>query len=335
MGCPHPFWVPFGVRTFFGLLEVVMRERTLRDFDDSCCKGMVILGAVLTLLLWGTLALANGSGASKTYQAAKWDPIHFKPAIEKAEDHQCLACHAEVLAPSVRKQSPAGVEAEKSLAWYQTLDTYAGDQDTFHRRHMVGEYAKRVMNLRCNTCHQGHDARSRAPGSSATSQPDGYNMRKTVEAKTCQMCHGPFNAEVMGLPGGWVQNREAMGNNCLLCHETIRTSRHNVNFLKPKEIEAEGKASGDSCYGCHGGRAWYRTPFPYPRHAWEGMDKDIPDWAKNRPTQSESRFLIGMPPPGATEAIKPSEAKPVPQAAKAKRSGKVGQSRLSAKKKPA
>ncbi len=260
----------------------------MKEFDDPCCKGLCALGLALTLLLWAAFAIAKDSG----YEAARWYPIHFKPAIDKAEDEQCMACHAEVLAPSVRKQSPAGVEADKSLAWYQTLDTYSGDQDTFHRRHMTGAFANRVMNLRCNTCHQGHDPRAEAPGSSATSQLSGYNLRKQVDAKTCLMCHGQFNAEVMGLPGGWTQNREAMGNNCLLCHETIRTTRHHVNFLKPEAIEAAGKESGDSCYGCHGGRAWYRIGYPYPRHVWPGMDKEVPDWAKNRPTQSELRFQM-------------------------------------------
>lgn len=290
---------------------------------------MAALGSALTLLLWAMLAFANGSEPAKHYQAAKWDPIHFKPAIEKAEDSQCLACHAEVLKPSVRKQSPAGVEAAKSLAWYQTSDTYSGDQDTFHRRHLTSDYAKRVMTMRCNTCHQGHDPRDEAPGSSVTSQMSGYNLRKQVDTQTCLMCHGQFNDEVMGLPGGWVQHREGMGNNCLVCHESIRTTRHNVNFLKPEEIEAAGKESGDSCYGCHGGRAWYRNHFPYPRHAWSGMDKDVPDWAKKRPTESELRFLIDMAPPPAAASIKSKTTQPSAKKATFKKPGKASQSRPS------
>lgn len=281
----------------------------MKDINDTCCKGLCALGVALTLLLWGALAFA-ASPKTAGYEAARWNPIHFKPAIDKAEDKECLACHAEVLAPSVRKQSPAGVRADKSLAWYQTLDTYSGDQDTFHRRHLTSDFAKRVMNLRCNTCHQGHDPRPRAqaPGSSATSQMSGYNLRKTVEAKTCQMCHGKFEGEPMGLPGGWGQHREAMGNNCLLCHDNIRTTRHNVNFLKPKEIEAAGKESGDACYGCHGGRSWYRTGFDYPRHAWPGMDKEVPEWAKNRPTQSEPRFLTDKIPAAPGTRADPPQA---------------------------
>jgi hypothetical protein len=46
------------------------------------------------------------------------------------------------------------------------------------------------------------------------------------------------------------------------------------------------------CYGCHGGRQWYRISFPYPRHSWAGMPEETPDWAKNRPTESEARFRI-------------------------------------------
>ncbi len=305
----------------------------MREFDETCCRGLLKLGVALTLIFWGSLIFANGGAEKKIYDAAKWNPIHFKPAIDKAEDQQCLACHAEVLVPSVRKQSPAGVEAEKSMAWYQTLNTYSGDQDTIHRRHLSTDYARRVMNMRCNTCHQGHDPRAEAPGSSATSQNAGYNLRKLVDTNTCLMCHGKFNYEVMGLPGPWSQYGETFANNCLLCHDNIRTTRHGVNFLKPNEIEAAGKESADSCYGCHGGRAWYRINYPYPRHAWKGMDKDIPGWAKNRPTQSEPRFLIGVSPNSATGAVNTKVTQPGNK--KLKRSSSTSQSRISAKKKPA
>jgi hypothetical protein len=258
--------------------------------SERAGKVIVWIGAGLALMLVAVLAFAAGEPTG--HAAARWDPLHFKPAIEQADDKECLVCHAEVLKPSVRAQSPAGVRADQAIAWYQTLDVYSGDQDTFHRRHLVGELAKKLMNLRCNTCHQGHDPRDEAPGTSKTAQTDGYTLRKQVDPKTCLMCHGQFNYEVMGLPGPWAQHGETFGNNCLMCHEGIRTSRHNVNFLKPKSIEAAGRESADHCYGCHGGRAWYRIPFPYPRHAWDGMDKDVPDWAKNRPTKSEPRFLL-------------------------------------------
>lgn len=245
--------------------------------------------AVITVLaIW--LGAAWAGQDKPPYSAARWDPRHFKPLIDQTTDAECLQCHAEVLKPSVRQRSPAGLRADKSLAWYQTLDTYAGQQDTFHRRHLVSDFAKQVMDLRCNTCHQGHDPRDEAPGSSATAQADGYTLRKQVDPKICLMCHGQFDWQIMGLPGPWEAHGETFGNSCLTCHAAIRTNRHQVNFLKPKAIEAAGEASGDACYGCHGGRAWYRIAFPYPRHAWDGMDKEVPDWAKGRPTRSEPRF---------------------------------------------
>jgi hypothetical protein len=262
------------------------------EHSEFVSKIIVLVGAGLVLLLLSVVAFAAGEPTG--HAKATWNPLHFKPAIEQAEDKECLVCHAEVLKPSVRALSPAGVRADQSLAWYQTLDIYSGNQDTFHRRHLVGELAKKYMNLRCNTCHQGHDPRDEAPGTSKTAQADGYTLRKQVDPKTCLMCHGQFNYEVMGLPGPWAEHGETFGNNCLMCHEGIRTSRHNVNFLKPKAIEAAGRESADHCYGCHGGRAWYRIPFPYPRHAWDGMDKDVPDWAKNRPSSSEPRFLLDV-----------------------------------------
>ena len=82
------------------------------------------------------------------------------------------------------------------------------------------------------------------------------------------------------------------GNSCLTCHSAIRTKRHQVTYLKPEAIEAAGQKNADVCYGCHGGRSWYRINYPYPRHAWEGMSPETPDWAKDRPTESEERFRL-------------------------------------------
>lgn len=228
------------------------------------------------------------------YQRARYDPIHFKPAIERATDAQCLACHAEVLKPTVRPQSPAGVSSQTALAWYQRLATYSGEQDTFHRRHLESPLAKELMRLRCTTCHQGNDPRDRNAWSSATSQRDGgFALRKTVSAEdTCLRCHGQMNTPVMGLPEPWPKSKAMFQDNCLLCHAAIRTTRHQVNYLNAEAIEAAGAKSADSCYGCHGGRAWYRTNFPYPRHAWTGMDPAVPDWAAKRPTESEPRFRL-------------------------------------------
>jgi hypothetical protein len=241
-------------------------------------------------------AAAPAATPMSYYQAAKYDPIHFKPAIDKASDQQCLACHAEVLAPSVRKTSPAGLEAASAKAWYQQISTYQGEQETFHRRHLATPYAKQVMNLHCNTCHEGSDPRDQNPGSSATVQDDGFTLRKTVTPQaTCLKCHSQMNWPVMGLPGPWAQFKEPFQNNCVVaCHSVQRTVRHQVNYLNAKAIEelAVKQDGGDVCFGCHGGRAWYRVAYPFPRHKWPDMPDETPAWAKNRPTQSEARFLI-------------------------------------------
>lgn len=247
-----------------------------------------------------TSGSANNT-TSKTqsdYFRAKWDPIHFKPAIDSASNADCLACHQEVLDREVNEKSPAGLKADDVLAWYQTLDTYKGDQDTFHRRHLEGSYAKKVMNLKCNTCHQGNDPREETANSAADSRSD-LTMRKAVKPEVCLVCHGTFNNTIMGIPGSWPENAKLFNNSCLMCHVAIRTNRHQVNFLKPEAIETAGKESADACYGCHGGRAWYRINYPYPRHAWPGGGDVVPEWAKDRPTESEARFTVGVKKPAA------------------------------------
>ncbi|WP_374340365.1 hypothetical protein [Azonexus sp.] len=236
------------------------------------------------------------NGPNNDHLRATYDPIHFKPAIEKATDAQCLACHKEVLDDKVRETSPAGVKAATSKAWYQQLSTYAGEQDTFHRRHLVTPMAKELMNLSCTTCHQGNDPREEAPGSSATAvsqDTKDFTLRKQVNVETtCLKCHGQMDTTIMGLPSPWHESKEMFGNSCLTCHAAIRTNRHQVSYLKADAIEAAGAKNADTCYGCHGGRSWYRIAYPYPRHAWEGMAPEVPDWAKNRPTESETRFRL-------------------------------------------
>lgn len=227
---------------------------------------------------------------------ATYSPLHFKPLIDSASDEQCLECHGEILSGTVLEESPAGVRASESIAWYQLLSTYKGEQDTFHRRHLVTELSASLMDLRCNTCHQGNDPRDEAPGTSATAMPQAttrVTLRKHVNPETvCLKCHGPFQYEVMSLPGDWRTVRDQMGNNCMMCHAAIRTNRHQVNYLRADAIEKAGTANSDVCYGCHGGRAWYGISYPYPRHKWDGMPEAIPDWAKDRPTTSEERFLL-------------------------------------------
>lgn len=232
----------------------------------------------------------------KNLLRSTYDPIHFKPAIETAKDEHCLACHREVLDDTVRETSPAGVKASTSKAWYQQLSTYTGEQDTFHRRHLLTGMAKELMNLSCTTCHQGSDPRDEAQGTSATGTPqtdNGFTLRKVVNVETtCLKCHAPMNTAVMGLPSPWPESKEMFGNSCLTCHAAIRTNRHQVTYLKAEAIEAAGQKNADVCYGCHGGRSWYRIEYPYPRHPWEGMSPEVPDWAKDRPVVSEARFAL-------------------------------------------
>jgi nitrate/TMAO reductase-like tetraheme cytochrome c subunit len=244
------------------------------------------------------LADANGKLLRATYS-----PLHFKPAIETATDAQCLACHKEVLEDKPRVASPAGVRAADSLAWYQRTGTYQGEQDSFHRRHLVTPMAKQLMNLSCTSCHQGHDPREEAQGASATSVPQsdaGFTLRKQVNPETtCLKCHGQFPAkEIMGLPAPWKEAKDMFQNDCLGCHAAIRSNRHQVNYLKAEAIEEAARAGqanktgGDVCYGCHGGRAWYRTAYPYARNPWPGMPEATPEWARQRPRHSELRFLV-------------------------------------------
>jgi nitrate/TMAO reductase-like tetraheme cytochrome c subunit len=258
----------------------------------------LLAGSAAWLVLGAVAAESVGSGAAGRgdYLRAVYSPLHFKPAIAQASDEQCLACHKEVLDSRVREASSAGLKAAGAKAWYQLTPTYAGEQDTFHRRHLVTPLAKELMNLKCTTCHQGHDPREEAPGASATSPQQGtadFALRKQVNPETtCLKCHGQMNWQVMGLPSAWPQAKEAFQNNCLLCHSAIRTNRHQVTYLNAEKIEAAGATGGDSCYGCHGGRAWYRINYPYARNPWPGMAPETPDWAKGRPTQSEARFQL-------------------------------------------
>jgi len=166
----------------------------------------------------------------------------------------------------------------------------------------VTPLAKQLMDLRCNTCHQGHDPREEAQGASATSTPQTdarFTLRKQVNPEaTCLKCHGQMPAkEIMGLTGPWHEVKDMFQNDCLGCHAAFRTNRHQVSYLKADAIEDAAKAGqatktgADVCYGCHGGRAWYRISYPYARNPWPGMPEVTPEWARLRPRHSEIRFL--------------------------------------------
>ncbi|MEZ5825578.1 MAG: hypothetical protein R3C97_12825 [Geminicoccaceae bacterium] len=255
------------------------------------------------------LSAVRARAKTASYEQARWDPLHFSPAIDDARDEQCLVCHSEILDRQVNEQSPAGVRADESLAWYQTLDTYAGDQQTFHQRHITSDYAREVMNLSCNFCHKGNDPREEAaqiPHAQGETQlaatgPDGdmpaFTLRKMVNpSDTCLRCHGSFPWENMeGLAGPWHEIRadfefEPGENGCLTCHgDLFRTVRHQVTYLHADRIEELAQESSDVCYGCHGGRAWYRISYPFPRTPWPDMPEETPEWATGRATASDVR----------------------------------------------
>ena len=256
-------------------------------------KETVVLLILAGIAVLTTMTLSASASDKPSYEKMRWDPLHFKPAIDSATDEQCLTCHKEVLEDKVREKSPAGTPSKDAKAWYQQLDIYQGEQDTFHRRHQTSPLAKQLMNLKCNTCHQGNDPREEAPGAPVKNAENAFTLRKMVNVETtCLKCHGQMDYKRMGLPGPWADIGKGFNNNCLLCHANIRTVRHQVNYLNAEAIEKAGATNGNVCYGCHGGRAWYRISYPYPRHAWPNMPPDIPDWAKNRPKESESRFLL-------------------------------------------
>jgi hypothetical protein len=263
--------------------------------QDKIIAGVIAMTIVLVAAIYGVARPAVPMAQPPAdYLRAVYNPLHFRPAAELASDAECLACHREVLEDRPLAKSPAGLPAQESLAWYQQLSTYAGEQETFHRRHLVTPLAKQLMNLHCNTCHQGHDPREEAQGSSATGPgPDdnAFTLRKQVNPETvCLKCHGQMNFSVMGLKGPWPQVAAENPKGCYTCHDKTRTNRHNVSYLNTEAIEAAGKENAEVCYGCHGGRAWYRIAYPYPRHPWPNMPTAIPDWAKDRPTYSEPRF---------------------------------------------
>lgn len=251
-------------------------------------KKISLLELILAVLLYATYPPAWAEG-KPDYQRAQWDPIHFKPAIDTATNEQCLTCHQEIIGKEVLARSPAGVVAAKSKAWYQRMSTYQGPQMDFHRRHLDGPLAKQLMDMKCTTCHQGNDPREEAPSTTGQSN-EAFTLRKAVHPEVCLMCHGQMEFQNMGLPDPWPKSAKLFANNCLTCHAAIRTNRHQVNFLKPEAIEQAAAKTSDVCYGCHGGRAWYRIGFKYPRHAWEGMPDEAPEWAKGRPTESQPRF---------------------------------------------
>ena len=246
--------------------------------------------------------------AGMDYQRARYHPIHFPPAINEASNEECLVCHQEIMERTPLEQSPAGVPASDTLAWYQTLDTYEGPQQTFHYRHLQSDYAREVMNLECNFCHKGNDPREESPdmlptraAGTAPDVPEFTNRKMVNPSETCLLCHGamPDPIDIMGIGAPWPEARldiedEETVNGCLMCHGDgdfgFRTNRHNVTYLNALNIEMTAHQKSDTCYGCHGGRQWYQITYPYPRHPWADMDEEVPEWATGRPTSSKPEY---------------------------------------------
>lgn len=166
------------------------------------------------------------------------------------------------------------------------------------------------MKLDCAFCHKGTDPREERPDMVPTrvnlTAPAGpeFTLRKMVNpSETCLRCHGAMpDPEIMGFDGPRHEVREDMGwpeapNGYLSCHaESYQTVRHNVSYLNAETIEEIARAgSSDSCYGCHGGRSWYRIADPYPRTPWPDMDEEVPDWAQGRPTESDPDYVLPTP----------------------------------------
>jgi len=267
-----------------------------------------------TTRIAGLVTALEALAPTLDYERARFHPLHFPPAITGASNEECLVCHQEIMTDKPLEVSPAGVPASETIAWYQTLDTYSGDQESFHYRHLQSEYAQEVMNLECTFCHKGNDPREESPDMmtgrpalSASASPE-FTLRKMVNpSETCLRCHGamPDPEVIMGVFDPWPVARLDMEypeapNGCLSCHaESFRTERHNVSYLNAANIEELARAeSSDSCYGCHGGRSWYRVSYPYPRHAWPDMYEDeVSDWAIGRATESDPEYAL----PSASE----------------------------------
>lgn len=170
-------------------------------------------------------------------------------------DGRCRVCHGHLLEHEPRASSPAGLGAAEAGAWYQRLDTYAGAQATFHWRHRKSPYAEKVMRMQCQTCHAGRDPREPALRKDDPHFPTA--LRKRVNPTLCLNCHGRFPDHSAAFRGSWTQARGEFAGNCLVCHQADAARRHRSPLLERAAIERLGARSGDVCYGCHGGRAWY------------------------------------------------------------------------------
>lgn len=190
---------------------------------------------------------------------AQWNDVHFPPQVDQVPDQTCASCHRALLTQAVREASPAGLSRDDAAAWYQSLNTYAGPQLTFHERHLTAPYAREVLRMACRDCHRGHDPRERAVIPDSPERP--LALRKRVHPGICLRCHGQFPDHQPLLGNDWRAERADFDNDCRVCHAADRARRHTSPWLDAARIESLAIGNGDVCYGCHGGRAWYRVAY--------------------------------------------------------------------------
>ena len=150
------------------------------------------------------------------------------------------------------------------------------------------------MNLRCHLPPGARSARGGA-GIVATASPQAttdFTLRKQVDVETtCLKCHGQMNTVIMGLPGPWPESKASVRNGCLTCHAISARPPSGDLPECQRPSKRPGRNNADTCYGCHGGRAWYRIAYPIRatpgRHA--GRRAGL---GKGQPTQSEARFQL-------------------------------------------
>jgi hypothetical protein len=218
-----------------------------------CATRLFLFGAAL--LVVGGTSVAEVDPEYERHRRL-WERSHFPPG-EDSLDGRCLGCHADVLEQAPRRAMPAGALPEGLLPPYQRLATYDGGQASFHWRHRRSSYAQSVMRMRCQSCHRGRDPR--LPEVHRHEREFPVALRKRVHPNLCVNCHGRFPDHRAAFDGDWPAVRQRFDGNCLVCHEGDSARRHHNPLLDREAVEAQARDSGDVCYGCHGGRAWYRV----------------------------------------------------------------------------
>lgn len=83
------------------------------------------------------------------------------------------------------------------------MSTYQGAQDTFHRRHLTTEYATKVMQMRCTTCHEGSPRATKPPTRPPTTRTVALTLQNGQPRDFLSQVPREDDHEIMGLPGPW------------------------------------------------------------------------------------------------------------------------------------